>query len=71
MLKTRLSRFNETSIFDYSNQRNTYYHVVKQRFHYFDIDSNSFNHETSSLTDDFCPGENILYLQNWLNMAYK
>ena len=69
MLKTRLSRFNETSIFDYSNQRNPFYHVVERRFHYFDISGDSFDDETSSLSNDFRPGKIISYFQNWLNMA--
>ena len=61
MLKTRLSRFNETSVLD--NKRNTFYHVVNQRFHHFDIQSEDFDDETSSLAANFRPGRDIFYSQ--------
>ena len=63
MLKTRLSRFNETSIID--NENNTFYHVVKQRFQYFDIQGEDFDDETSSLAEHFRPGRDIFTRKGW------
>ena len=68
MLKTRLSRFNETSILD--NKNNTFYHVVKQRFHYFDILGEDFDDETSSLADNFRPGRDIFYSSKGWSILY-
>ena len=67
-LKTRLSRFNETSILD--NKNNTFYHVVKQRFHYFDILGEDFDDETSSLADNFRPGRDIFYSSKGWSILY-